>query len=489
MRSPFSVKLIKALRSTPWVRNALLVVAWLGVWEIGRLVEYIEHASVWFPAAGLTYAALLIVGIRAIPAITVSGAIITLWAGYYYNLGLNSQQLLLAGCVFSLAHITPYLISAKILTWLSKSAYNSVPQLIIAFLVSSAVFSLVATLSVISGLIVTNMMPATSFSEALLPFWIGDFAGLVVIGPLFAILLSFIYPESAFNLKELVDVRIRKPSVEYKFKIAINLLLLAGSMMLAKYAPVPEAAYAIFFLAITHMWIACTENPFFNVLSLVISSFLIAFGVNVFGLMDNAILYQFAIVVVATNALFGIAVPALTADNNKLREMVFTDSLTQVASRDHLQQRAELEILRSQKDGVPLCLMVFDVDNFKLINDQYGHTIGDNVLKQMTAAARESLRPSDILGRYGGDEFVAILPGSNLADAISVSERVLDSFVDVAIGNKPVTASFGVTEARPEDCFISMFERADIALYEAKKAGRNRVHVGEVCRSNSEQAS
>ena len=143
--------------------------------------------------------------------------------------------------------------------------------------------------------------------------------------------------------------------------------------------------------------------------------FLIVFLVHVLGLMDFVMVYQFAINVIAANTLFGLALPTLLADNIQLRKVAFTDNLTQVASRDRLEHRALLEINKARQDAEDFTLMVFDIDNFKQINDEFGHHIGDRALQQLCLIAQHSLRPGDLLGRFGGDEFVILLP-PNLAN-------------------------------------------------------------------------
>ena len=331
--------LIRQLRQSSVLRGTTFVFAWLAIWQLGRLVEYTEHASVWFPAAGLTFAVLLIAGARAIPPVMVSAIVITVWAGYHYDLGLSLSELIFAGVLFGVAHITPYFLGARILSMLSKTGNMTVPQLIVTFLVSSAIVSLFATFLVIGALILSDMMSADALKETWLPFWIGDLAGVVVLAPIFTAIIAMIYPKPDFNIAEYVGQGQLRHTKEYKYKVLVVLLMITSAMLLARWTGSPESAFAIFFLAVPHMWIACTESAFYNVITLAMTSFLIALYVHLFGLMDHVMVYQFAINVVAANALFGIAVPALTAHNQKLQKLVLTDSLTQAASRDHFMQR------------------------------------------------------------------------------------------------------------------------------------------------------
>ena len=185
--------------------------------------------------------------------------------------------------------------------------------------------------------------------------------------------------------------------------------------------------------------------------------------------------YQFAINVIAANTLFGLALPTLIADNIKLRRVADTDALTQAASRDCFEQRARLDIIRCRQHRQALAVIVFDIDHFKRINDRYGHSVGDKALKHVCLIAQQALRPADMLGRFGGDEFVALLPGIDQAAAIVIAERirlhVLESRLE---GAHTITASFGIAEMHEHDTYESIFERADQALYRAKQEGRNR---------------
>lgn len=463
------------LRNSVLLRHSLLFILWLAVWMLGLLVEYTEHASVWFPAAGLTFAALFIIGLRIIPVLLLACVVITFWAVHYYQLQLSIWQTLQGGLLFGLAHIVPYYLASQLLRRLAATAQCTLPLFVIGFILLAAGSALVATWTVIAALVVAGMMSVSAVSATWLPFWVGDMAGVIVLAPLFAAVLSVFYPVTT-SVGQFVGPGQRFASRYFLYKLLLNLVLLSLAMLLANYADTPESAFAIFFLVIPHMWIACTESAFYTTLSVAISSFAIALLVNLFALMDYVMVYQFAINVIAANALFGLAVPALMASNNQLRLVASTDSLTRVASRDYLQQRAELEISRSLQQGEPLCLMVFDIDHFKQINDKYGHSTGDQVLLQACQQAQQLLRPADVIGRYGGDEFVVILPNTAKEAVVAIGNRIIESLQQIELAERlAVSASFGVASVQHGDSYRSLFERADAALYRAKQQGRSQV--------------
>jgi diguanylate cyclase (GGDEF)-like protein len=154
-----------------------------------------------------------------------------------------------------------------------------------------------------------------------------------------------------------------------------------------------------------------------------------------------------------------------------------TDALTGLGNRHWMQDMFEREVTRAQHSDKSLCLMMVDVDNFKHFNDRYGHIAGDRVLVAVAGALREYLRPTDLIARFGGDEFAILLPGIDLEQARATAERVREQIAALSPPSlsTAVTVSIGVTERAQDDDVSSLVERADGAMYGAKMAGRNRV--------------
>jgi two-component system, cell cycle response regulator len=157
------------------------------------------------------------------------------------------------------------------------------------------------------------------------------------------------------------------------------------------------------------------------------------------------------------------------------------DVLTGVWNRAGVMDRLAAEVSRAHRDGRPLSIALLDLDHFKNINDSHGHATGDEVLKQTGARLRDVLRTYDVVGRWGGEEFLLVLPGAGARDCATVTERVRIAFdaspFETAGGRLGVTASIGaatltVGSREQSDAFVG---RADAALYDAKRSGRNRV--------------
>ena len=466
-----------AVSITQKISHALMfILLWLGVWSIAQLMEYTAHASVWFPASGLTYAALLVAGTAAIVPILFCAVVVTVITCMQYNLPLDFAQSIQAGLFFGCAHIIPYWLGSQVFLWAARFERLSIPGLTIMYIINTGVASLGTTLLVIYSLIISNMMQPEEFEQTWLAFWIGDYAGLLILAPIFAAVLSNKLADSRFDLKRYLSPNQTQPNSFFLTKLLVVTLLVLFTVTLNRFTQQPESAFVIFLLVIPHMWIACTESALFNMLSLTYSCMMIALCTNLFGLNEFVLIYQFGIIVIAANALFGIAVPALMADNEKLQAIITIDALTQTASRQHFMQQAERAVNRSLKDSDPLCLIVFDMDNFKKINDTFGHSVGDKALQRVCKVAQLSLRPTDLLGRFGGDEFVALLPDSTIVDAQQVAQRILYSVnkAEVAPG-QPIQCSFGVAQLKRNQNFTELFNVADSALYKAKQRGRNTV--------------
>ncbi len=155
------------------------------------------------------------------------------------------------------------------------------------------------------------------------------------------------------------------------------------------------------------------------------------------------------------------------------------DPLTGVANRGSLQSKlSELFDARVDKPSSPPLSVVFlDIDHFKSINDNYDHSTGDRVLIDLVQLLQDELYSGELLGRYGGEEFVILCPETNLEQAVERAERLRRSVMGMRVTNQPalqVTASFGVAQMQPGDSADSLMKRADQALYEAKRTGRNK---------------
>ena len=168
----------------------------------------------------------------------------------------------------------------------------------------------------------------------------------------------------------------------------------------------------------------------------------------------------------------------------ELRHKVETDTLTGAASHSQAIATLQRALHTAQRNDAPLCVAMVDLDFFKKVNDSYGHLVGDEVLRDVTARMRSSVRDFDTVGRYGGEEFIIILENAPLTTAKRIAERVRRHVAQSPIKVKDLkvrlTLSQGVAAAHKTDDVVSLLKRADTALYAAKAAGRNCVKLAEV---------
>ncbi len=165
-------------------------------------------------------------------------------------------------------------------------------------------------------------------------------------------------------------------------------------------------------------------------------------------------------------------------DEEEIRVLATTDSLTGIINRREFTRILENEIDRAKRYGIPLSLVMYDLDFFKQINDTFGHDVGDDVLQTVVRLVNKHIRGVDVAARWGGEEFMVLMPQSDLAAARSAAEKLRQAIAQHRFDKaSPVTVSFGVTKFVPQDDIHSLLKRVDDALYQAKMRGRNRVEV------------
>jgi diguanylate cyclase (GGDEF)-like protein len=204
----------------------------------------------------------------------------------------------------------------------------------------------------------------------------------------------------------------------------------------------------------------------------------LAYGINVlliFGMFYAMAAFYRATVIKAERRLLAAAT---------------TDPLTGLANRAAFHVRAQNELAQGRRRGEPVSLMLADVDFFKRINDEFGHEAGDLVLVRLAELMRQTLREVDVLARWGGEEFLALLPSADTSEASAVAERLRQAVaaVHIDIGGRTVqvTMSFGIAQVQPDHDLQSATQNADQALYGSKRGGRNRVSCAPVSAGHTE---
>ncbi len=186
--------------------------------------------------------------------------------------------------------------------------------------------------------------------------------------------------------------------------------------------------------------------------------------------------------------LWLLGLGGITVGFNRLREahdriitLMYTDSLTGIANRRIFLESLGSAISFAQRHQTPLSIIMADLDDFKSINDNFGHSAGDQVLQAFAALLMERSRHEDLVARWGGEEFIMMLPSTGANEAIVFGERSRRRLQEITFLDSEIrlTASFGVSAYQPGETSTSLIERADQALYEAKRLGKNQVIILE----------
>jgi diguanylate cyclase (GGDEF)-like protein len=231
---------------------------------------------------------------------------------------------------------------------------------------------------------------------------------------------------------------------------------------------------------------AGVSAPFFLMGLVLVARTLDVLGSAIFGVaylpaVDNPVFFLWAMVVFMLLANIALATLATGRLVMRIRSLAEMDYLTGCLNRRSLEQRMRIEQDRNLRSGEPLACVFFDLDHFKRINDEYGHEAGDAALKHTVRLIADLLRSVDALGRFGGEEFMVLMPNTDLKGATDAANRMRLALMrtKLEIQGKviPLSASFGAAvlgrNERPDD----LVRRADAAMYEAKRLGRNRVEV------------
>ena len=198
---------------------------------------------------------------------------------------------------------------------------------------------------------------------------------------------------------------------------------------------------------------------------------------NTIFLFAETFLMMYGSVEIALLAMLWLLI-SLTTKSEKFRTLSEIDTLTGIYNKGKFNRVLDDELKKVRRYKRPLGLILFDIDHFKQINDTFGHQVGDYVLKEIAKIVKSNIRNTDIFARWGGEEFVILAPETDINGLKMLAEKLRKAIEDHQFDKvKKVTASFGVTEATPEDTTDTVVRRADEALYLAKDKGRNRVEI------------
>ncbi|WP_169782100.1 sensor domain-containing diguanylate cyclase [Pseudidiomarina woesei] len=455
---------------------ALMFALWIITWHLSGLMEYQAHASLWFIPAGLSFAAFIMFRWLAALPIFIAALVTTFGLNFSSNESLELVGAITKAAPFALVHVVVYGIGGMACRFfIGHFNHLQIVQKILTFLLSAFITTLVATFLSIATLNATEMLSESANSAIWLPWWIGDLAGVYILTPVFLLLFARIWPDAKRDSRLFAfryDKSPKRAWPPFIFKLGVLLSLTTMHLMLDVWLENPEFAYFIFFLCIPQMWIVFTESIPRQCVSLSVLAIFITLSFQILDMNSSAITYQFALCVISANAYFGMAVPSLVTTNNYLLKRSNTDGLTQIANRQHFAEQAK-QLLRDRRN-YPMSLVLFDLDKFKAINDNFGHAAGDQALVTTAKIVQQSLREDDLFARYGGDEFILLLAKENLQGATNIVERIKQELAEAKNDDSQFTiqGSFGIVEIAPDESLKLAIERADKQLLKQKTYAR-----------------
>lgn len=196
-------------------------------------------------------------------------------------------------------------------------------------------------------------------------------------------------------------------------------------------------------------------------------------------------LHYFNLITVLVLLIFlaGMYYRLVLHSEQQLRDMATTDPLTRLRNRRSVLETSGFEAAKQRRDGRPMSFILCDVDHFKMVNDTHGHEAGDDVLKSVARVLRTGVREVDHASRWGGEEFLLLLPETHVAGAVLVANRLREAICELRVASQggplQVTMTFGVSTLHPDESIDHAIARADKALYAGKHGGRNRVETAD----------
>jgi diguanylate cyclase (GGDEF)-like protein len=464
--------------------SAALVAAWMTAFELARVLEYQPHASLWFPPVAVTVAALMVLGWRGVPAIAISSVLATL-VGFERGVGTALDAAVAQyAVIFAVQQLGVWGGLAWVLRRASRHgpAATSLPRAVTFFILGGAFASLLSACIGSAGLLATGAIDVPTMIEQAIPWAIGDYAGLLALGPLaIAGVLRLadwlrVAPEPGVpRMSEMIAPA--GSASAYAAKLSLLLGFTLAVMLAAAALPQqPAVVFALFVVVVVQLWIVHTHGTLHTLAAIAAFSLLIAIATPLLGLGTQALALQFAMISLAANSYFGLAVPGLYADNTRLRRALVRDPVTGALSRAGFLEQVRNDLRLAAPRNHAAALIIADMDNLKAINDELGHAAGDAALRAFVARCRRCLQPGQLIGRLGGDEFALYLPHTTSKTAQALVEKLRQALAHPREGDElpfPLSASFGIADCAPDDLDLDrLLERADAEMYADKRQRR-----------------
>lgn len=466
---------------------ALILGLRLALFFASKLVQYGSEVSLWFPAAAATFAGFLVFGKRAAPPLLLAALLSALCDAPPGMLATAPARAIGGAALYALMHCLSYALLAYAVSRTVAGRSNpSISNTITMFLVGGLPAALLAG---VTGLAGARLLGTTGHADLIgfvLPWMLGDYVGLLTTGPLLVYLLRWMaerlrlpVPDALYAYDALHGMH--ATGTRFGPRLAWMMLVVGAALAMVARDPNHEPLiFVVFIMIVLMLWMAVSQTMLQSMISIALFAVTVAVMDHVMGLNRLSLLLQCATITLASGTYYATAVPMLYAQNSRLRDVLTTDPQTGAHSRMFFVELAEQSLRQNRAAGLPTSMLMIDMDHLKSINDRYGHLAGDHALIEIVRICRASLGPGDFMGRLGGDEFCALLPGRDPRTAAWMAERMRVA-VNAAqypfAPEFPPSVSIGIATTwgdRNED-YDSLFLRADSALYVAKREGRDRI--------------
>lgn len=469
----------------------LLALVYVATAKIGQTLAISPGnvTPVWIPS-GIMLAAVLFIGSRVWPGIFLGAFFGNTWA---YSDGANGElaATLIAGISNGLGDTLCFLVGARLIIHFAGTNFPFENSRHVAFFIlyGALLGSTISALFGATSLSLVDIIPWSQYSDVLITWWVGDAVGILLITPF------LLYWAMRKN-----SIRLSGETILYTLTLLVVGAYSLGLVTTGIHIPLPlSILITVIMWSIFRLGPHTTHSTVLLIGAISLVATALGFGrFAINNLNDSLIELQIFLSMLSITSMIihSVLYERQLAEQNlleanlsledkvqqrtqELATLATTDPLTGIHNRRSIVELIDLEIKRSSRHQTHFSVLMLDLDNFKSINDQLGHDIGDKVLQEACKVWQGELRDIDFLGRLGGEEFIIILPATNCNDGKIIAERIracteLDAALEQTATMR-VTVSIGVTNSVEGDTVYTILKRADQAMYRSKDNGRNRV--------------